>query len=335
MVGLSALKRRLRSLSRSRSTEMIRESRVSTKEAKGIAQSGHAFVLVTAAHNEAAFIENTIKAVVSQTLLPKRWIIASDASVDDTDNIVQGYSERYKFIELVHIGENHAPSFASKVHALNAGLERLKGYDYEFIGILDADVSFESSYFASLTGKFERDPGLGLAGGFIYEKRDGKFKIRFGDSVRSVAGAIQLFRRECYESVGGILPIKYGGEDWCAEVMARMKGWRVEAFPELKVFHHKPTGDGAGLLRYRYQQGLMDFSLGSYPFFVMFRCFRRLSARPYVLGALARLVGFVWASCRREERLVQKELVDFLRAEEKERLRHWLLKPLGRLTKRF
>jgi len=314
---------------------MIRESRVSMKEAKGITKCKHGFVLVTAAHNEEAFIENTIKAVVSQTLLPERWVIVSDASVDDTDKIVQGYAERCKFIELVHIGENHAPSFASKIYALNAGLERLKGNDYEFIGILDADVSFETSYFASLLKRFERDPALGLAGGFIYEKRNGKFKIRFGDSVRSVAGAVQLFRRECYESVGGILPLKYGGEDWCAEVMARMKGWRVEAFPELEVFHHKPTGAGAGALRYWYQQGLMDFSLGSYPLFVIFKCLRRLRAKPYVLGALARLFGFLWASCRREERPVRNELVEFLRAEQKERLRHSLLKPLGRLARGF
>jgi len=314
---------------------MISESRLSTKEGEGIAKCKHAFVLVTAAHNEEAFIENTIKAVVSQTLLPKRWVIVSDASVDDTDKIVQGYAEGYKFIELVRVGENHARSFASKVYALNAGLERLKGDDYEFVGNLDADVSFEASYFASLMGKFDRDPALGLAGGFIYEMRNGKFKIRFADSVRSVAGAVQLFRCECYESVGGILPLKYGGEDWCAEVMARMKGWRVEAFPELKVFHHKPTGAGAGVLRYWYQQGFMDFSLGIHPLFAIVRCLRRLRARPYLAGGLARLAGFVWANWRREARPVSKEFVDFLRAEQKQRLRDFLINPLHVLSEHF
>src|ERR1700754_4039012 len=84
--------------------------------------NGSAYVLVTAARNEELFIENTIKAVVSQTLLPKKWIIVSDASTDNTDKIVEEYAGRYTFIELVRIAKTHARSFASKVYALNAGL---------------------------------------------------------------------------------------------------------------------------------------------------------------------------------------------------------------------
>ena len=49
--------------------------------------------------------------------------------------------------------------------------------------------------------------------------------------MRSVAGAVQLFRCECYEGIGGISPLRNGGEDWCAEVSARMMGWTVKAFP--------------------------------------------------------------------------------------------------------
>jgi glycosyltransferase involved in cell wall biosynthesis len=299
---------------------MIREIGASPNEAQRGARCGSAYMLVTAAHNEEAFIEKTIKAVMSQTLLPKRWVIVSDGSIDETDKIVGGYADRYPLIELVRIGKDHARSFASKVYALNAGLERLNDSDCEFIGNLDADVSFDESYFANLVGEFERDPGLGLAGGFIYEKRHGGFSARANNSIRSVAGAVQLFRRECYESVGGILPLKYGGEDWCAEVMARMKGWRVRAIPELKVFHHKPTGAGAGVLRYWYHQGFMDYSLGSHPLFAIVKCLRRLRAKPYVAGTLARLTGFVWAYYRKEERPVPREFVEYLRREQKGRL---------------
>jgi biofilm PGA synthesis N-glycosyltransferase PgaC len=282
--------------------------------------NGSAYVLVTAARNEELFIENTIKAVVSQTLLPKKWIIVSDASTDNTDKIVEEYAGRYTFIELVRIAKTHARSFASKVYALNAGLDRLKDSDFDFIGNLDADVSFETSYFVNLMREFERDPQLGLAGGYIYENHHGSFTARASNSVRSVAGAVQMFRRECYEAVGGILPLKYGGEDWCAEVMARMKGWQVEAFPKLRVFHHKPTGTGAGVLKYWYHQGFMDFSLGSYPLFAIVKCLKRLRSRPYVAGALARLAGFAWAYRRKEERPVPREFIEYLRREQKARL---------------
>ena len=284
----------------------------------------HAYVLVTAARNEEAFIEKTIAAVISQTLPPKKWVIVSDGSVDNTDRIVQGYAERNQFIELLRIEESQARDFASKVHALAAGLERLRGSDYEFVGNLDADVSFDGSYFHSLLGRFNRDPGLGLAGGFIYERHSTGFRIRFGDSVRSVAGAVQLFRRECFESVGGMLPLKYGGEDWYLEVMARMKEWRVKSFPELVVFHHRPTGAGTGPLKYHFGQGLTDYSLGDHPLFVLAKCARRFRAKPYVSAGLARLAGFIWANWRREARPVSKEFVEFLRGERKQHLRDFL-----------
>jgi glycosyltransferase involved in cell wall biosynthesis len=283
-----------------------------------------AYVLVTAAYNEEAFIERTIRAIIQQTCLPTKWVIVSDGSWDGTEQIVKTYASRYGFIELLRIEERHVHNFGSKVRALNMGLDCLKDLDYDFIGILDADISFEPSYFGLLLGQFAQDPRLGLAGGFIYEARDGIFRSRLDNSVGSVAGAIQLFRRECYDAVRGFVPLEYGGEDWYAEIMAKMNGWRVEAFPDLKVFHHKPTGAGAPGLRHQYRQGLADFALGTYPLFEVFKCLRRLRTRPYVLGALTRFSGFVWAYCRRQKRSVPVEVIEFLKSEQKARLRHLL-----------
>ena len=59
------------------------------------------YVLITPARNEADLIEGTIKAVVAQTLRPKRWIIVSDGSTDGTDDIVTRYARDYSFIELL------------------------------------------------------------------------------------------------------------------------------------------------------------------------------------------------------------------------------------------
>ncbi|MFQ5737584.1 MAG: glycosyltransferase [Acidobacteriota bacterium] len=280
------------------------------------------YVLVTAAYNEQAYIEKTITSIISQTALPVKWIIVSDGSTDRTDEIIQSYANQYKFIHLYKIAENHARDFTAQAHAVNAGFAQLRNVDYAFIGNLDSDVSVEPSYFERLLEKFEYDSGLGLAGGFIYEEHNGEFKCRRTNSVTSVAYAVQLFRRECFESFGGYLPLRYGGSDWHAEVIVRMKGWRVVSFPELRALHHRPTGSAYGLLRYRFQQGLMDSSLGSHPSFEILKLIRRFPEKPYALGALARLAGFVWAYCRGEKRAVPDEFVEFLRREQKERL--WL-----------
>ena len=59
------------------------------------------YVLITPAHNEAAFIEKTLDSVIAQTRLPERWIIVDDGSMDHTAEIVEEYAKRYPWIELV------------------------------------------------------------------------------------------------------------------------------------------------------------------------------------------------------------------------------------------
>jgi len=278
------------------------------------------YALVTAAYNEEAYIETTIQSVIAQTMRPLRWTIVSDGSTDRTDAIVQSYTARHPFIQLMQVRDRHTRNFAAQVHAINLGCSHLRSGDYRFIGNVDADVSFEPTYYSRLLAKFDEDPQLGLAGGFICEEKDGKFKSRRTNSVRSVAHAVQMFRRECFESVGGYVALKYGSPDWHAEVVARMHGWRVEAFPQLQVFHHRPTGSADRLIRYRFWEGLMDHSLGSSVLFEILKLARRIPSKPFALGALARFIGFCWGHCHGEKREVSEEFVTFVRNEEKERI---------------
>ena len=279
------------------------------------------YVLVTAAYNEEAYLQRLLVSVVQQTAPPLKWIIVSDGSTDRTDEVVESFASEHEFIQLHRVTEKHGRNFAAQVNAINLGFALLGGLDYDFIGNLDADISLEPTYFEKLLRELERDPQLGLAGGFIYEDTGTGFESRRGNSTRSVPHALQLFRRQCFDQLGGYLPLPYGGPDWHAEVSARMNGWRVEAFPALPAFHHRPTGTAGGLLGYWYRQGFMDYSLGSYPLFEIVKLGRRLQSKPYILGAVARFAGFVWAYCRGEARPASEEFVLFLRKEQKGRLR--------------
>jgi glycosyltransferase involved in cell wall biosynthesis len=203
---------------------------------------------------------------------------------------------------------------------LKAGYEYLGKLDFEFIGILDADISFEPDYYEKLLVRGLEDPKLGITGGYIYERRMGVYTCRLGNRDFSVAGATQFFRRECYEAVGGICSLKYGGEDWCAEVRARMAGWTVRAMQDLQVFHHRGTGAASNLLRHRFQQGKMDFSMGSLPLFEVVKCVMRLAEGPIVVGGIARCAGFAQSYLLRESRPVSKDFIKYLRTEQKQRL---------------
>jgi biofilm PGA synthesis N-glycosyltransferase PgaC len=279
------------------------------------------YALVTAAYNEENYIERGLQAVVNQTLKPRKWIIVNDGSTDRTEQIVQKYADQYSFIELCRITEEHPRNLTAQVNAINKGFSRLKDRNYDFIGNLDADISFEPAYFENLLEKFEEDPHLGLAGGFIYEEQDGEFQCRKSNVVSSVAHAVQMFRRECLEALGGYRPFTWAGADWYAEVSLRMKGWHVHSIPEFTAFHHRPTGKGFGLLRYCYRGGLMDFYMGTHPVFEIFRILRRFREKPYVAGGLIRFFAFVWAYCVCEARQVPDEFIRFLRKEQMERLR--------------
>lgn len=288
------------------------------------------YALVTAAYNEEAYIGKTIESVVAQTLAPQRWAIVSDGSTDRTDQIVQDYAARHPFVQLIQNRAKHARNFAAQVLAINIGCSYLQSRDYQFIGNVDADVTFEPNYFSRLLAKFDEDPQLGLAGGFICEEEKGEFKPRRTNSVRSVAHAVQMFRRRCFESIGGYVPLPYGGPDWHAEVMARMHGWHVEAFPHLRVLHHRPTGSADLFIRDRFRDGLMDYSLGTSPLFELARLARRIPSRPFALGALARFGGFCWGYCSGKSREVSEEFMTFLRNEEKQWLSSFLSTLLGK-----
>jgi GT2 family glycosyltransferase len=283
--------------------------------------SRHQYAALTSAYNEEDFIGRTIESVLLQTIRPARWVIVSDGSTDHTDEIVQRYCARHSFMRYLRVEDNQTRGVIRKVNALNRAYREVQNLDCEFIANLDADVSFDSRYFETLLQRFDVDSSLGISGGLIYEERGGEFKGRFSNSLRSVAHAAQLVRRECYEAVGGYAPLKYGGEEWYAEVSARMHGWSVRAFSDLKVLHHRRTGAADQVLRHRFRQGKMDSSVGSHPGFELLKCARRIPEWPVAIGAIARLSGFCWSYVTDEPKLVPPEFISFLRNEQKHRLK--------------
>jgi len=278
------------------------------------------YVLMTAAHNEEEFIESTIRSVLSQTSPPQRWVIVSDNSTDRTDEIVESYAKQYDFIRFLHITRPPGRNFSAKVIALQHGNQLLEGAEYDFIGNLDADISLEPSYFEELMSHLRRHSDLGLTGGFVYEDSGRGYRsIRINDA-QNVGHAAQLVRRECYEAIGRYAVLKYGGEDWYAQTRARMMGWRVEALPGLKIFHHRHTGGGSRPLRNAFRLGKLDYSFGSDPLFEIIKCLRRIPERPYFGHALGRLAGFIWSHICREPRAVPDDFASFLRREQKSRV---------------
>ncbi len=253
-----------------------------------------AYVLITPARNEAQFIGLTIRSVVMQTVRPIKWIIVSDGSTDATDEIVSKYARDHPWIELIRMPERRERHFAGKVHAFNAGYARVKDLDYDAIGSLDADISFDENYFPFLLGKLAKDPTLGLVG-------------------------------TPFKEIGGYVSVRGGCIDYIAVITARMKGWKTRTFTDKVCLHQRGMGTAQqGMWMARFKLGQKDHSIGNHPSWELFRAAYQMTKRPFVIGGLLVLSGYIWALVQHKERPVPRELVAFVRREQIRRLRRFL-----------
>jgi glycosyltransferase involved in cell wall biosynthesis len=279
------------------------------------------YAIITPTKNEEKYIEMTIKSVISQTILPIKWIIVNDGSKDKTEEIIRKYLKDNEFIQLFNLTQREKRDFSSQVYATNAGYKLIRKLDFKFLGILDADISFGPKYYEIMMSKMQKNSELGIVGGAILHKTSSGYKKDIRKSTH-VGGGIQLFRRKCYDDIGGYIPMKDGGQDVVIEVMARMNGWEVKSFHEIEVLHHKPMGTGrSGIYRALYRQGRMEYFIGSHPIFLIAKCLRRLKEKPYVIGSILRMLGFSICYILRRKRQVSREYILFIRKEQINRLK--------------
>ncbi len=279
------------------------------------------YVLVTPARNEAKFLEGTIKSVIAQTVRPLRWVIVSDGSTDGTDEIVKDYVRQHDWIELVRMPERTERNFAGKAFAFRAGEARVADLPYEVIANLDADITFRSDYFEFLLGKLAADPKLGVVGTPYVETTGETFDFRF-TSIEHVSGACQVFRRECFEAIGGYAPVKLGTIDCIAVISARMNGWKTRTFRDLVCLHHRKTGTAQqSVWRAGVKTGEMDYAMGNHPLWQLFRTLYQMTRRPFLLRGLAIGYGYLTAVVKRRNRPVTNEFIEFHRREQMRRLK--------------
>src|SRR5271167_3138110 len=278
------------------------------------------YVLITPARNEAEYIELTLKSVVAQTVPPLRWVIVSDGSTDGTDDIVRKYAANYPWIELVRMPERRERSFAGKAIAVSTGQKKLGELQYDVIGNLDADVSFDPDYFSFLMDRFAENRKLGVAGTAF---REGNLSYNYEFvGIEHVSGMCQMFRRECFEEIGGYAAIRSGGIDLIAVLSARAKGWETRTFEEKRFVHHRTQGSAlhAGF-RERLHVGRKDYLIGNHLLWEVFRSIYQMKYKPYVAGGLLILASYVWNWVRGVERTIPVELITLRRSEQLNRLK--------------
>jgi poly-beta-1,6-N-acetyl-D-glucosamine synthase len=277
------------------------------------------YILVTPVYNEGANIEKVIESVVAQTIRPKVWVIVNDGSIDRSPEIIRRFEAFHSFIRCLSLRREDIETYYSRrVYVVLAGIEEAKKTDYDYLGVLDGDITLEPDYYESILKKFDQDPTLGIATGISLFPVNGKLICPPMDTMHT-PGSIQMFRRDCYDRIGGYTPLKYGGDDSLCEITARMHGWKTRNFPELVSYQHRyvGTGDGRGILKARFRQGLTDYNIATHPVFMFAKTLRRFFIEsPFVIGSLTRFAGYLYGYCIREKCVIPKEIRRYIRKEQ-------------------
>lgn len=281
------------------------------------------YVLLTAAYNEEKYIEKTIKSIISQTCLPKQWIIISDNSNDNTDHIVKKYKEKYSFItflrlvnpemETSNLGRVSKRIVACIKYGISYIVER-----YQYIGIIDADVAVEPQFFENLLNRFLVNEKLGLCGGFIYNVHNGNLFPYF-TKKKQVGGPLQLFRKECWDEIGGLYP--GGHHDYYAVASCRMKKWQVQSYADLCVYHHKnAVATGLNLFKVKFHLGCMDYVCGELFIYALARALLSVHKKPVIIGSIIRITGFIYSAISLIPKQIPEDLREYLRQEQLRKL---------------
>ncbi|WP_426095842.1 glycosyltransferase family 2 protein [Flavobacterium sp. DSR2-3-3] len=217
------------------------------------------YYIVIPAHNEEAFIALTLNSLISQTVLPKKVVVVNDNSTDKTAEIVTAFAKQNPFITLVNKTSEaiHLPG-SKVIQAFQKGYETLDK-EYDVIVKLDADLILPNNYFETILTIFEKDTSIGMAGGFAYIEKNGKWILENLTDKDHIRGAFKAYRKACFEQIGNLKPAM--GWDTVDELLSKFHGWKVVTDASLIVKHLKPTGANYNKTA-RYKQGEAFYTLG-------------------------------------------------------------------------
>jgi poly-beta-1,6-N-acetyl-D-glucosamine synthase len=272
------------------------------------------YVLISPCRDEAAFMRQTLDSVLAQTIRPAKWIIVDDGSTDETPQILAGYASRHDWIEIVtRSNRGRRAVGAGVVEAFYAGYERIDPDDYEYLCKLDLDLRLPRRYFETLIERMEADPKIATCSGKAYvEANERLIAERHGDDTS--LGMTKFYRVSCFEAIGGFVrEVMWDGID-CHR--CRMMGWTACSWdePGLRFVHLRPMGSSdKGIYTGRMRHGYGQYYMGTGILYMLASAVHRMDEKPYVLGSLAMLWGWIRSALRRAPRYDDPEFRSFLR----------------------
>lgn len=272
------------------------------------------YVVISPVRDEGDLIERTIQSVVQQTVVPSQWIIVNDGSRDNTGAVLDEYARKYSWITVVRRPDRgfREPG-TGVIKAFYGGYALVGVPDWSFIVKLDGDLILAPDYFENCLAEFRADPKLGIGGGIVGHMERGAIHIEYGPHFH-VRGATKIYRRDCWEAIGGLL--KAPGWDTVDELKANMLGWATRTFSKFPVLQTRPTGATSSLWRNWAKNGRANYVTGYHPLFMLLKCCRRVCQKPYVIGGVALMYGYLHSYFKKVPRVPDEALIRYTRQQQ-------------------
>ncbi|MFY8189170.1 MAG: glycosyltransferase family 2 protein [Flavobacterium sp.] len=265
--------------------------------------------IVVPAHNEAKYLSIFLQSIVNQTVFPQKLVVVDDHSTDETYSIASSFSAQHPWISVIQIKSEDQHQPGSKViQAFQRGFETLDN-KFDLIFKLDADLELPPHYIEKIVHHFEKNPKIGIAGGFAYILKNEQWILENLTDQDHVRGALKAYRKTCFEAIGGLKPAM--GWDTLDELLAKFYGWEVQTEAALHVKHLKPTGANYSK-KSAELQGLAFYQLG-YGVWLTLIATAKLALRKRKIGLFfAYQKGFWNAFFHNKSKLVTSEQQKFI-----------------------
>jgi biofilm PGA synthesis N-glycosyltransferase PgaC len=275
------------------------------------------YCIITAVRDEEEFIAATVESVLRQTIKPTEWIIVDDGSRDSTGAVVDKYARENPWIRLVRREDRGQRSKGGGIEAFQEAYSMLRTPNWDYLVNLDGDITFAPDYFEQCFERFRTMPSLGIGGGTVYAKMGERWRPEQAPAFH-VRGAAKIYRRECWEALGGLWPGL--GWDTVDEVKANQLGWKTQSFPTLELFHHRLSGTMWGGWGFAVLDGEADYIVGYHPLFFCLKCVRHIFYPPFVIRSIGMVYGYLRCMVRQAPRVDDRELRVYLRRQQLRRI---------------
>ena len=268
------------------------------------------YILVTPAKNEEENLPKLVQSIAQQTLKPLIWVIIDDGSTDNTYNIIKEAQEEYNWIKGIQLEKYPRDLGKHYAYVCNRGFDfaieycKARNINYDYIGNIDADMIVKPEFFEELIRKAQKNPKLGIFSASVCSIIGHDLFLETNREDLPM-GSPRLWKRECFEETGGY-PLSYSA-DSVSNVIAKLSGWELKIFSELKAIQTRRTGSAEGLWKGYMIYGISAYFRNYHPLFVLTKGLKYLCERPFY-AAIAYLYGYFSSVLRRMDKIDNEEV---------------------------